>query len=99
MEVHARILLPVAQLASEASSAPAPALCCQPLVISMAQLLTPPPCPPQTAQEMLALWASLPVQVWSYRAHNHILISHSLSYVLCVLREGHSRPSDTVADH
>lgn len=63
MEVHARILLPVDRLASEVSSAAAPALCCQPLVVSMAQLLAPPTCPPADAQEMLALWASLPVQV------------------------------------
>eukprot|EP00775_Hariotina_reticulata_P003868 gene3868-4123_t len=63
MEVHTRLLLPVNQLASEAAAAAAPpALPCQPLVISMARLLRPPPCPPANAQEMLALWASLPVQ-------------------------------------
>jgi hypothetical protein len=59
--VHARVLLPVPQLASDAAAAPA--LACQPLVVSMAQLLSPPACPPASAQDMLALWASLPVQV------------------------------------
>ncbi|WIA16763.1 hypothetical protein OEZ85_013414 [Tetradesmus obliquus] len=61
LEVHGRLLLPVPQLASEAASAPA--LACQPLSISMAHLLSPPACPPASAQDMLALWASLPVQV------------------------------------
>lgn len=65
LEVHARLLLPVPQLASEVASAAAaaPALSCQPLVVSMAHLLSPPACPPASAQDVLALWASLPVQV------------------------------------
>jgi hypothetical protein len=63
LEVHARLLLPVPQLASEAATAAAPALACQPLVVSMAHLLSPPACPPASAQDMLALWAGLPVQV------------------------------------
>jgi hypothetical protein len=62
LEVHARLLLPVPQLASEAAAAPA--LACQPLVVSMAHLLSPPAFPPASAQDMVALWASLPVQVW-----------------------------------
>lgn len=40
-----------------------PALACQPLVVDMARLLRPPECPPPNAQEVLALWSSLPVQV------------------------------------
>ena len=76
LEVHARLLLPVPQLASEAASAPA--LACQPLSISMAHLLSPPACPPASAQDMLALWASLPVQV-----------RRGLSWlVVCALQQG-----------
>ncbi|KAF6259723.1 hypothetical protein COO60DRAFT_981413 [Scenedesmus sp. NREL 46B-D3] len=66
LEVHARLLLPVPRLASEAAAgagAGAPALACQPLVVSSAHLLSPPACPPASAQDALALWASLPVQV------------------------------------
>jgi hypothetical protein len=72
--VAARLLLPVSQLASEAAAAAAPALPCQPLVISMARLLKPPPCPPANAQDMLALWASLPVQVQNcyMLCHGHV---------------------------
>jgi hypothetical protein len=43
-----------------------PALACQPLVVNMARLLRPPECPPPNAQEVLALWSSLPMQVASW---------------------------------
>lgn len=45
------------------SRAGPPSLSCQPLVVDMARLLRPPACPPPNAQEVLALWSSLPVQV------------------------------------
>ncbi|KAF8065439.1 hypothetical protein HT031_003040 [Scenedesmus sp. PABB004] len=64
LAVHVRLVLPVPQLASESGGGGgAPALACQPLAVSMAHLLAPPPVPPASAQDMLALWGSLPLQV------------------------------------